>query len=158
MSAKASVTDPCVPHFLDGGVPDTHNTLALIFGPPDALDATSLDPRDYIADGHSTWPGVHIISGFRYAHETHTARFLMSRHRAERFMHEGYEVAFVNTAYWRLYSSKVLCTSVHLCGGIDALNASSTWSETNQRTRDLTPAQYKEWTGESGGTSECFIS
>lgn len=97
----------------------SHFTLALVLGLPKDLDAGLLDFRKDLVGSHKCKTSIHIVSTFDYEPSKSVATFLLAKNRFDQFKKLGYEVAIVNTSFWRVQSRKVKCQDLQVVGDVD---------------------------------------
>lgn len=128
-------------------VASTHALLGLVFGRPQDMDATEMDCRKQIIGAAKTWTNsLQFMSTFDYDTKTSQCTFLLSDKRAKAFIDNDYEVGILNTAGWKLQSSKIKCSDMKVVGDAD------TWDQTvdipTLDGRGMTDAQVDAWTGQ----------
>ena len=120
----------------DYTIPPTHMLLELVFGLPKDMDGGSIDPRKLIVGTREYKPSLQFVSTCYYNHDTKVATVLLARSRMQQFRKEGYEVALINTSFWRIQSGKVKCSEMVLVGDVDSWDKQQTINK--PKARELT--------------------
>ena len=95
-----------------------------------------IDVRKKIVGTRDCKTSLQFVSTCHYDHDTKVATVLLARSRMAQFRKEGYEVALLNTAFWRVHSGKVKCSQMILVGDVDVWDRKHPIKEA--KTRELT--------------------